>query len=109
MADSITVSALQRVKLADGSYAIVLPINTSDEVFVDINNNKNLTSELNEIHVTITHNRDTVIDDFIEILSQLSPFIPKPLNLNHIFTRDMTTNDWFTLISGIYTPGTIFI
>jgi hypothetical protein len=109
MADSVTVSTLQRVKISDGSYAIVLPINTTDEVLVDVQNNVNLTSALNTINVTITNNKDTVMDDLITIMTQLSSFITKPLDLNHISIRDMSSSNNINLTSGLFIPGKILI
>jgi hypothetical protein len=106
---SVTVAALQRVKMSDGSYAIVLPINTTDEVYVDINENKTLTGELSNINVTITTDRDGLIDDMLTLVSQLAPFLTKPLNLNHIQVEDFTNTTNITLTSGGFEPGCLFM
>jgi len=106
---SIITAALQRYKLENGDYVIVLPINTTDEVFVDVQNNKNLTQELDEINLTININRDTVLEDNITILKSLSSFIPKPFKLNHIYCINMYTTNYVNVSSGTYIPGKLFI
>jgi hypothetical protein len=109
MANSITVSALQHVKMPDGTEAIVLPINTTDEVFVDMASNKNLTGELLNINITISDERDGVIDDMLTLISQLASFLPKPLSFHHIQAEDFTNTTNIILNSGGFDPGCLFI
>ena len=106
---SITAAVLQRMKLDDGTYAILLPINTTDEVFVDIETNKSLTSELSNINITINNHKNTVLKDNITILKSLSSFVPKPITLNHVYGINMDTEDYITISSGSFIPGKIFI
>jgi hypothetical protein len=91
MAETITVAALQRYKMPDGSYAIILPVNTTDEVYVDIGKQLTLTSELTNININIVDNRDSLIDDMTTLISTLSPYIPKPLQLKYIIALDMSS------------------
>lgn len=106
---SVIVSALQKVKLENNEYIIVLPINTTDEVLVDVENNKNLTQELGDLNITINVNRDTVLEDNITILKTLSSFIPKPIKLNHIYGINMDNDDYVNITSGTFIPGKLFI
>lgn len=106
---SVTAAVLQRVKLADGTYAIVLPINTTDEVFVDIDTNLSLTTHLNSLNVIITNNRDTVIEDNLEIIKKISHTFENPLHLNHIYGVRFSNLNNITFSAGAFLPGKIFI
>lgn len=104
-----TVAAFQRVKQEDGTYTIVLPYNTPDEVLYDPNTGFTLTTKLHNIDTIVNANRDSVIEDLITLTCQLSSFISKPLQLNHVYIDDFRTIDGINLASGGFINGKLFI
>lgn len=106
---SVTAAVLQRVKMSDGTYAIILPINTTDEVFVDIDSNLTLTTHLSALNVVIKNNRNAVIGDNLEIIKKISNVFEKPINLNNIYGINFSNLNNITLSSGAFLPGKIFI
>lgn len=105
---SIVTTSFIRMKMEDGSYAVILPINTTDEVFIDLLNKKTLTEELGTMNLTITNNSDTVIEDLLTLTKNLYSSIQKPLTLKHISIEDMVTGSELTITSGAFIPGKIF-
>jgi hypothetical protein len=90
------VAALQRIKMDDGSFAIILPVNTCDEVYVDIASGKTLTSLLNEVLTEINNTKK--YSDFK--LSYIQS-IPSDVNTKLAITSQTPFNgDDFTLLEG---------
>jgi len=106
---AIMISALQKVKQPDGSFQIVLPINTIEDVFVDMDKGINLKTRLSEIQADVYDFRDTVTEDFITVVANLSAFLPKPVQLNHIYSDDFSSPTRFAISSGVVKPGRILI
>jgi hypothetical protein len=100
-----------RHRQEDGTYVVIYPINTSDEVYVDINTKLTLTSKINTMDAAMTADRESIVMDMLSVMSALGPMIPKPLLLNHIYADDFS-NETITTINiskGINMPGKIVI
>jgi len=102
-------AAFQKVKLENGSYAVVLPITTTDEVFTDYNSRSTLTNHLMTMGINIEANKDSVVEDVLSIVYQLSSYFPKPIKLNHLYVDDLITADNVTIYSGAFMPGKIIM
>lgn len=95
----------------DGTYVVIYPVTTSDEVYVDINSKLTLTSKLSTMDATITADRESIIMDMLTLMATLGPMFPKPLLMNHIYADDFS-NEKSTTINiskGINIPGKIVI
>ena len=111
MAMTNTFATFIRQRQEDGSYIIVYPINTSDEVYVDINAKLTLTSKINTMDAALTSSRASIIEDMLSMLAAISPMIKTPLLLNHAYVDDFS-NESSTSINGtkgIRIPGKIII
>jgi hypothetical protein len=100
-----------RHRQEDGSYVVIYPINTSDEVYVDINSKLKLTTKINTMDATMSQDRESIIEDMLSVMASLAPMFKKPLLLNHVYADDFG-NDGTTSINitkGIHSPGKIFI
>lgn len=106
---SNAVQAVQKFRNVDGSYTIVFPFTSSDEVIVDKATGRKLTDKLNEIDNTILADRLSDVDDMLTIVNQLSSFFPRPVQLNHVFIDDISNTDTFTISNGIYLTGRVVI
>lgn len=102
-------SAFQRVKQDDGTYAVVLPITTTDEVYTSLQTKQSLTQKLASIDSMIDSNKDTIVEDIITILGLLSSFLPKPISLNHAYVNDLSDKNDFNITSGAFVYGKIFM
>lgn len=101
--DLSAVSVLQRTKQDDGSYIITLPVNTSEEVYTDVNTGEILSDRL----IDIKNTESTLLDDMTELLLKLSPMVSGSLQLNHIYKEDFRSMDNIELLSGEFAPGSI--
>lgn len=104
-----TYASFIKHKQEDGSYVVIYPINTSDEVYVDINTKLTLTSKINTMDATISENKESIVEDIITILSSLSPMFPKPVLLNHLYVDDFGSKTKIAVNKGISIPGKIII
>ena len=57
----------------------------------------------------VSKQQETAIDDLMKIVSALSPFIAKPLELNNIYVDDFSDPSTVNILKGIYQPGKIII
>jgi len=62
MPEPVQISAIQRVKLPDGNYAIVYPINTVDDVFLNTDRKVSLNQAL-DIKKTVIDCGTSVVTD----------------------------------------------
>lgn len=97
------VSVVQRTKQEDGSYIITLPVNTSEEVYTDMNTGENLYDRLNIIKDT----ESTLLEDMANLLLKISPLVTGKLELNHIYKDDFKTIDNINKLSGEFEQGSI--
>lgn len=109
MANERTFKSFIRVRQPDGTYQVVLPINTSDEVYTNISTKETLKTKITAMDATTQFNKESSIDDMMMMLIQLSSFFPKPIAMNNMFVDDFTVSTNVTLTSGLYTPGKLFI
>lgn len=101
--DLSAVSVLQRTKQDDGSYIITLPVNTSEEVYTDMNTGEILADRL----IDIKNTESTLLDDMTEVLLKLSPLVSGTLQLNHIYKEDFRTADNINLLNGKFIEGCV--
>lgn len=109
MANTRTISAFQHVKTDDGGYTIILPFNSTDEVFLDFNSKYNLTTKLVELDTTIDLNNRSILDDLVTIMMQLSPFIKRPIQLNHVYADDLSDPTTLTVTKGLQRSSKVII
>lgn len=101
--NNAAVSVLQRTKQADGSYIITLPINTSDEVYTNIDEGEVLSDRL----LSIKNTESSMLDDMATLLLKMSPLVTGNLNLNHIFKDDFKTVNNISVTTGNHEPGAL--
>lgn len=104
---SSSESGIINIKQVDGTYKNILPINTTDEVIYDTD--KTLTNKLIDVDTQMMDDRNTIIDDILTVITQVSPYLTKPLQLNHIYVDDLITTSNINLISGGSEVGRLFI
>jgi hypothetical protein len=103
-------AAFQRVRKPDGSYDVIYPISTSDEVYVDISAKLTLTSKINSMDSTITLNNESIVEDVMTILASLPAFFNRPLLLNHVYVDDFSNSVSTMLVTkGNANKGKLFI
>lgn len=107
--DPAVVAVLERVKLSDGSYGYVLPINTTDEVYTDFKTKETLTTKLLIVDSDIKTILTNMIEDHSKIMSALSSLFPEVFSLNNIVVDKIAGNASLNVESGVYLPGKIII
>lgn len=101
--DGAAVSVLQHTKQNDGSYIVTLPINTSEEVFTDMDTGEVLADRLQ----TIINTESGILNDMVTMLLKISPLVTGKLELNHIYKDDFKTSDNLNITLGNYESGTL--
>lgn len=109
MAVQKIISALERVKDANGDYVLILPVNTVEEVFISLETGVRLSDVLKNIVVKVDDARLSTIEDLSNTINKLSGLIDDKLMLNHIYRDNFKTNDNLLITSGTYSSGSIKI
>lgn len=109
MAVQKIISALERVKDANGDYVLILPVNTVEEVFISLETGVRLSDVLNKIVIKVDDARLSTIEDLSNTINKLSGLIDDKLTLNHIYRDNFKTNDNLLITSGTYSSGSIKI
>lgn len=109
MAVQKIISALERVKDANGDYVLILPVNTVEEVFISLETGVRLSDVLNKIVIKVDDARLSTIEDLSNTINKLSGLIDDKLILNHIYRDNFKTNDNLLITSGTYSSGSIKI
>lgn len=105
----LIISAINRVKDKDGNYVVILPVNTIEEVFVDLNTGVTLSQILDNVVEQVNDARLTTVEDLASVINMLSGLIDNRIELNHIY-RDNFKDDYNLDISkGKFTSGGIKI
>lgn len=109
MAVQKIISALERVKDANGDYVLILPVNTVEEVFISLETGVRLSDVLKNIVIKVDDARLSTIEDLSNTINKLSGLIDDKLTLNHIYRDNFKTNDNLLITSGTYSSGSIKI
>lgn len=110
MAVTNTYATFIRHRQDDGSYIIMYPINTADEVYVDIDSKLSLTNKIKTMDATAAGDKESIVDDILTILSVVAPMYQRPLLLNHVYADDFANaSASVNLAKGLTTSGKIFI
>ena len=109
MAVQKIISALERVKDANGDYVLILPVNTVAEVFISLETGVRLSDVLNKMIVKVDDARLSTIEDLSNTINKLSGLIDDKLMLNHIYRDNFKTKDNLSITSGTYSSGSIKI
>lgn len=97
------VSILQRTKQPNGDYIITLPINTSDEVIVDIQTSESLTDRL--IH--LNNYAMGIIEDLSTILLKMSAVLNDDLHLNYMYRDNFKSDEKLLINTGDFVSGSL--
>jgi hypothetical protein len=109
MATANVYSAFQRVRRADGSYDVVYPISTSEEVYVDIDRKYTLTMKIRDMDATITKNKESIVEDILSLMVSIAPMFPRPVLFNHVYADDFSNKSTVNISKGNYIAGKIYI
>lgn len=105
----LIISALERVKDEDGNYVLILPVNTIEEVFINLETGERLSDVLNNLITKVDDARLSTIEDLSSTINKMSGLIDDRLTLNHIYRDNFKTNDNLNISSGNYSSGSIKI
>ena len=97
------VSILQRTKQPNGEYIITLPINTSDEVLVNIQTGETLTDRL----IQINNYTMGIIEDLSSVILKISAVLNDDLQLNYMYRDSFKTDEKLLITSGDFVSGSL--
>lgn len=99
------ISALQHVKDENGDYVLILPINTSEDVMMDLTSGETLSDRLIQMREELDDTKLTVIEDLGSVVNALAGLIDVNLPLNHIYRENFRTTDNILKTSGTFFEG----
>lgn len=99
------ISALTRVKDDNGEYVLILPINTVEDVLVDLNTGETLADLISNIVKETDDTRLTVIEDLSSVVNALAGLIDVKLPLNHIYRENFKNTDNILKTAGTFFEG----
>lgn len=97
------VSILQRTKQPNGEYIITLPINTSDEVLVNIQTGETLTDRL----IQINNYTMGIIEDLSSVILKVSAVLNDDLQLNYMYRDSFKSDEKLLITTGDFVPGSL--
>lgn len=99
------ISALTRVKDDNGEYVLILPINTVEDVMVDLKTGESLADLIQNIVKNTNDTRLTVIEDLASVVNALAGLIDVRLPLNHIYRENFKNTDNIIKTAGVFFEG----
>lgn len=104
---SRVISTLQRVKDVDGSYIITLPINTIEDVYVNLDTGETLVDLMNFVVGGVNDNKASIVEDMATVLSKIAGLIDDNLSLNHIHRENFKTDSNLIVTQGTFESGSV--
>lgn len=99
------ISALTRVKDDNGEYVLILPINTVEDVLVNLETGENLADLIQNIIKETDDTRLTVIEDLASVVNTLAGLIDVKLPLNHIYRENFKNTNNILKTTGTFFEG----
>lgn len=99
------ISALTRVKDDNDEYVLILPINTIEDVMVDLNSGETLAELIDGIIKDTDDTRLTVIEDLSSVVNTLAGLIDVKLPLNHIYRENFKNTSNILKTAGTFFEG----
>lgn len=100
-------SVLQRVKDSNGNYVVTLPVNTVEEVYVNLESGETLADLLGLVVGEMNDNKATIVEDLASVLAALTGILDLNLSLNHIYRENFKTAKNLDIKSGNFESGCI--
>lgn len=103
--NQLIISALNRTKDENGNYVVILPINTIEEVFVDLGTGVKLSDILDNVVEQVNDTRLTTIEDLSSVINMLSGLIDNKIELNHIYRDNFKDDSNLEIKKGTFKSG----
>lgn len=102
------VSSLLRVKDELGNYVTTLPINTLEEVIVNVETGKTLATLITEMVDEIVQSKEYIIKDLVNVVCDIAPFTDLTRDSSHIYINNLKTKDGLTITKGAFEEGRLY-
>lgn len=100
-------AVLQRVKDSKGNYVVTLPVNTVEEVYVNLETGETLSDLLGLVVGEMNDNKATIVEDLASVLAALTGILDLNLSLNHIYRENFKNDNNLNILSGNFESGCI--